>query len=97
MHLPISDRDLCTCYYCSIYHKTVEASGIWYCPNPLCTGPGAAWFRVKLKSYQERESTLGGTHTVDELEAVLEAVKLAKDEKDEVIKNAIIESVAKWI
>lgn len=41
------------CYYCGISHTEVEAQGIWYCPNNLCCGPGAAYFRSTLKSYKE--------------------------------------------
>ena len=39
------------CCYCRIEDKTVEAGGIWYCPNPLCSGPGGHWFRCDLDSY----------------------------------------------
>jgi hypothetical protein len=41
------------CYYCGIHHSKVEAQGIFYCPNNLCSGPGAAYFRSTLKSYTE--------------------------------------------
>jgi hypothetical protein len=37
-----------------------------HCPNPYCHGPGAAFFRSKLKSYKEDGN--GNTHTVDEQE-----------------------------
>ena len=49
------------CYYCWLSHKKVEAGGIWGCPNKACTGPGNAYFRSQLKSYE----TSGDGHTVD--------------------------------
>jgi len=49
------------CIYCKTESDKVEASGIYYCPNPECTGCGAAWFRSKLKSYK---NTGVKTHTV---------------------------------
>jgi hypothetical protein len=54
----------CKCFYCDLIHPKIEASGIWYCPNALCEGPGGAYFRSTLDSYQELEDEFG--HTVDE-------------------------------
>lgn len=51
-----------TCFFCGLYGERVEAGGIYFCPNPICPGPGGAWFRRKCKSYQEEE---GGRHSVD--------------------------------
>lgn len=51
------------CFYCKTSSKLVEASGLRYCPNLLCCGPGATWFRSKLKSYKEVDYM---THEVDE-------------------------------
>ena len=33
-------KDYERCYYCKAVDHAVEAGGIWYCPNPLCPGPG---------------------------------------------------------
>jgi hypothetical protein len=52
-----------TCFYCGIYHPHVEAQGMLYCPNALCSGPGGSWFRSKLDSYEEINSS---EHTVKE-------------------------------
>lgn len=41
-----------TCFSCGLVHERVEAQGIWNCPNALCVGSGAAWFRKTLKSYK---------------------------------------------
>jgi len=41
------------CFSCEIKHPKVECIGIWYCPNALCRGVGAAWFRSTLDSYKE--------------------------------------------
>lgn len=56
-------RDIYTCGFCSIgSHPKVECGGIYYCPNPLCTGPGAAWARALCTSYKEEPN---GRHSVD--------------------------------
>lgn len=55
------------CHYCKLDNPKVEASGVWYCPNGICPGPGAAWFRAKLKSYKENGGS-NGEHTIDEKE-----------------------------
>lgn len=64
------------CFYCKIDHERVEAEGIYYCPNPLCRGPGAAWFRRTLESYHE---ILDGRHTVDEKELKEKASKYLEE------------------
>lgn len=56
-----SDEEIYTCYYCGYFDKRVEASGIWHCPNPVCQGPGADWFRRKLDSYED----LGGKCSIN--------------------------------
>lgn len=55
-----------TCHYCQLTHRKVEAGGMWHCPNVLCTGPGAGYWRSTLLSYREVK---GGRHTVDHEEA----------------------------
>jgi len=54
------------CYYCKFKSPNVEASGIYYCPNAHCSGPGGTWFRCKLKSFKEYPWESG--HSVDERE-----------------------------
>ncbi len=54
-----------TCFSCKLKHPSVEATGIWHCPNALCRGCGAAWFRRTLDSYKDE---MDGTHTVDDKE-----------------------------
>ena len=58
-------RSIWDCFYCGLLSEKVECAGMYYCPNPLCAGPGGAWFRRKLLSYKESGN---GGHTVDELE-----------------------------
>lgn len=41
------------CFSCGILHEEVECKGIYYCPNALCPGYGATWFRATLDSYEE--------------------------------------------
>lgn len=56
-------RQIEKCFSCGIVHERVECDGIWHCPNALCRGVGAAWFRYKLISFIENYD---GTHSVDE-------------------------------
>lgn len=63
--LDASEISLYTCYYCGLFSSSVEAGGIWHCPNLLCRGPGAAWFRATLSSYRKVKND---EHTVDECE-----------------------------
>jgi len=55
------------CNFCDLVHDKVEAGGLWYCPNPICPGCGAAYHRRKMDSYQEIEN---GRHTVDPKEKI---------------------------
>lgn len=81
--------DSYTCYYCEIKHKRVEAGGLWHCPNFFCHGPGAAYFRSDMKSY---EKTYGGMgeHTVDETEWAIESIEKLKEDAE--MKNLIKET-----
>lgn len=40
-----------TCSYCGLSHQKVESNGLAFCPNVLCPGPGAYFFRSQLPSY----------------------------------------------
>ena len=82
-----------TCYYCKLHHKNVEAGGMWHCPNPLCTGPGAAYWRSKCKSYREFPN---GTHTVDPEELIQLAMTMMETETDEVLRAHVLDSVKLW-
>lgn len=84
-------HDIHECYYCGLNHKTVEAGGIYYCPNALCQGPGAAHFRSQLKSYCEVDG--GGKHTVDHEEAIAAALAL---DVEPAIRKAIEASIPRW-
>lgn len=87
-------KDHMTCYYCKLRHKDVEAGGLHYCPNVLCTGPGPQYFRSKLKSYKSFKDY----HTVDHNELVMAAVAhAAKLETDKLLQEKILESIKKWI
>lgn len=55
----------CLCHYCGLSHRTVEAGGIWYCPNPGCGGPGNNYL---LSSLPETKNHTDGTITVDYVE-----------------------------
>jgi hypothetical protein len=67
-----------TCFSCGITDPRVEAIGIWHCPNALCGGCGAQWFRYTLDSYED----LGdGTHEVDEEELLLKGTAYMKKQR----------------
>jgi hypothetical protein len=34
------------CMFCDVLDEAVEAAGIYYCPNPLCTGSGGHNHRI---------------------------------------------------
>jgi hypothetical protein len=59
-------RDSYECYYCKLRDDRVEAGGVYFCPNPLCTGCGATPHRRKLKSYVEESNG----HSIDMQELV---------------------------
>lgn len=42
-----SKRDTNTCFACNLQDNLVEAGGIYHCPNPLCTGCGATYWKVE--------------------------------------------------
>ena len=54
------------CFSCNLPSPKLEAKGIWYCPNALCSGTGAGWFRYKLDSFVD--SPTSHTHSIDENE-----------------------------
>ena len=80
------------CHYCELEHQNVEADGIWYCPNILCMGPGAAHWRHTLASYKES----AGVHTVDPQEVLDRARAWLYDENDQVIADAVRKSIPRW-
>jgi ribosomal protein L37AE/L43A len=86
-------RDPYTCHYCKLKHDKVEAGGLHHCPNNLCSGPGAAYFRSKLKSYVD--DTDGSGHTVDSYEWI--AMALLDLPEDEVLKLKIIETAKEML
>jgi len=69
------------CFYCGLDNDKVEAAGMWYCPNPRCSGPGAAWFRVKLHSYKDGA---GGGHSINPGELEIMAEKYIKENNIEI-------------
>jgi hypothetical protein len=79
------------CYYCHLLDKNVEAGGMWYCPNPFCRGPGASWFRAKLKSYHPDATG----HWVDEGELNTEAAKYCIENSLPYFQYSTVRSVLK--
>jgi hypothetical protein len=89
-----SMTDIFKCHYCGLIHKRVEAGGIYYCPNTLCLGPGAAYFRSTCKSYKEDR---WGKHTVDTFELVGKALLELEKETDPEIRTKIVKSAIAWL
>jgi len=50
------------CCSCGLHHRLVEGGGLWYCPNPLCSGPGGDWARRQVPSYEPHPD---GTYSVE--------------------------------
>lgn len=91
----MSDRDHLTCYYCKLHHEKVEAGGVYYCPNALCTGPGGASFRREVPSYAEQKD---GTHTVDHSEMILfgRGYAAALRHIDRPLHDHVLASIPNW-
>lgn len=85
------------CYYCGLVDSRVEASGVYHCPNVLCMGPGAGYWRSKLKSYAE--DGCDHRHTVDAAEAVAVAREYADNlpYRDRALAEHILASIPKWL
>lgn len=81
------------CDYCGLNHQQVEAGGIYFCPNPLCPGPGAAWARASLDSYIETEEG----HEVDQIEYLWEGLKKAYLTEDPSIIRTTIHAARKLL
>ena len=73
---------------CGLAHKSVEAGGLWYCPNYTCKGAGNSYFRKSnLKSYRD---VLGSSqHEVDTEEWYKVALEKRREEKDIDIASAV--------
>ena len=81
----------CTCYYCGLSHREVEAGGMWRCPNIACKGPGNAnWRKENLKSYVDK----GHYHTVD-LEEWVKKIEEQYETLDEAIQEAVKDTMKK--
>lgn len=82
------------CEYCDLLDREVEAGGIYHCPNPLCFGCGAWWFRVLTAGYANVDSH---RHTVDvdEIVAFGQWLVAGLDECDP-RQHAVARSLLKW-
>lgn len=68
-----------TCYYCKLAHKSVEAGGMWGCPNITCTGPGNSHYRSNLKSFKVEPERHHSVDTKEWLEKVKEDIRSVTD------------------
>jgi len=55
-------KDIWTCSACGITDSRVECSGIYHCPNPLCSMCGAGFARSSF-GFHESEDSQGVTPT----------------------------------
>jgi len=79
------------CHYCGLNHEEVEAAGMYHCPNPTCSGPGATWFRRTLPSYIE---TSDGKHTVIAEDVLTYGTKYLV-EHEELAKELVLQGIIK--
>lgn len=74
------------CFYCQLEHHDVEAGGVHYCPNRLCTGPGQATARmVHLKSFKNHADwgyTFDAKELVDLVTAAPHSDPLVREAED---------------
>lgn len=42
-----TERDVYKCISCGLVDESVEAGGIYYCPNPFCTVSGSTNWKIK--------------------------------------------------
>jgi len=89
----MKSSDVYTCFYCGFKRDDVEAGGIWYCPNMLCSGPGSGGFRSTLKSYKEDKTG----HTVDERDWIGAAFIKLYELDDPELEQKVKESAMKMI
>lgn len=82
------------CRYCGIEHADVEASGIYYCPNPLCAGAGAACWRAKMRTYRP---TVDDRHTVNPEFGLPDGIRMALATGDPVVIKAARKSAIVWL
>lgn len=85
-----------TCYYCLLEDERVEAGGVYYCPNVLCTGPGPLGFRSRLKSFANIDDS---TYTLDTNELVAAARVHAESlpAEDHALAAHILASIPQWL
>lgn len=85
-----------TCVACQLTHPEVDAHGIYYCPNPLCTATGAERHRRALKScdWDLRRST----YTID-VQELYDTYwpDIAKLSPTDPMRLAAERSIARWI
>jgi hypothetical protein len=93
---PERRQDTVTCHYCGLVDDRVEAGGVYYCPNPLCTGCGAAPHRRKLKSYADDPGDRKHSIDVEELYATYWP-EMAARPADDPMRQAAERSVEKMI
>lgn len=86
-------KDIYKCCGCGLVREDVECSGIYYCPNPVCTATGSYWNKTKLKSFKDE----GGKYYVDPIEVVYLGFDLIKVETDKNMVKAIETSINKWM
>lgn len=73
--MPIKiESDNYTCISCGLKDKTVEAGGIYYCPNPFCSVSGATNWKINNLHVQETSSGVELLSTDNWLEKGMAAI-----------------------
>lgn len=64
------------CFACGLEDESVEAGGLYHCPNPLCTGCGATyWKRENL----DCKKTLDGIEISSKKEWITKALEVINE------------------
>lgn len=80
------------CRGCGLADDRVEAGGVWYCPNEVCTATGAQTHRMKLPSFRNGIDH----HIVDAWEVIAHGEALLVGELDPAMRAAVERSLAGW-
>lgn len=88
-----TQREPETCMYCSLVDWQVDAGGIYNCPNPLCFGCGAAWFRGHTAGFAVLPN---GRHTVDTEEMIAFGTWLVGGLEPGATRDVVARSLLEW-
>lgn len=91
---PDLTNDIYKCCSCGLVSAKVECSGIYYCPNKLCTVSGSTCHKKELKSYIDYGV---GSIRIDPIEIVEWGFELLRIETDPNMIAAMNRSLDYWM